>query len=271
MKLITYILFLVISLSLNTITNAQTSGYCGKKHIIRYDNFSHPVITEGFDEDPGNGVFLRARHAISFESTTSRKNIVGLTLQAYSFYAGTNNWTSEITDETLDMSSSSSSYYYDEKTLHGYIPIVGVNAGIYKKCFLNDWIAPLGGYFKYGVLFNYFYIPDTKTVSYSGSSSNTFSSNFNQYLTDNNLDVSTVSLSKKESQYYRGTILFGVGSQRVYWNNIIVDIGMEFGLGAKAQLTFFNLNKNSEIRQMVEERVFRYHLLNFNLGIGYLF
>jgi len=268
-KKIKYILFLVIGLLLNTITNAQISGYCGKKYIIRYDNFSHPVITEGFDEDPGNGVFLRARHALSFEATTSRKNIVGLTLQMYSFYAGTYNWTSDFSDEFLDLSASSSSY--DKKTLHGYIPIVGVNAGIYKKYFLNDWIAPLGGYFKFGVLFNYFYVPDTKNVSYSTSETNSFSNNFNQYLSKNNLEVSTVSLSKKESQFYRGTILFGVGSQRVYWNNIIVDIGMEFGLGAKAQLTFLNLNKNSEIRQRVEERVFRYHLINFNLGIGYLF
>lgn len=267
MKLITYILFLVISLSLNTITNAQTSGYCGKKHIIRYDNFSHPVITEGFDEDPGGGIFIRARHALSFETTTSRKNLVGLTLQTYSFYAGTYNWASDFGDESFFLS------YSDEeaKTLKGYIPIVGINAGIYGKRFLNDWIAPLGGYVKYGILFNYFYIPDTKTVSYTDESNSTFSSNFNEYLTDNNIVASTINLSKKESQYYRGTILFGVGSQRVYWNNIIVDIGMEFGLGAKAQLTFFNLNKNSEIRQMVEERVFRYHLLNFNLGIGYLF
>lgn len=258
MKRTTYLVILLLIVS-RFACEAQISGYCGKRHSIRYDNFCRPVYSNLIDEtDPAQGFSIRARHALSYEFVSGRQTVLGLSLQTYQFTPGVQG----------DIRANDGELY----NISGPISLHGTDVALYVKSFNSDWIAPLGKYFRYGLMISHISVPSTDNLTISAENGNLYSSDFNEYLASANMTTVTV----EPVSFTTITPIVGFGTQRVYFDRVLLDLGLEFGFPLRGFTSLFKrdisepLQSVDSLEKMAGRRMFRAHLMSFCIGIGFL-
>lgn len=248
--------------------SAQPSGYLGKLNSIRYDNFCRPVITYLVDEYPDDAFFLRSRHGVSYERVVSRSHIWGASLQYYQFIAG-DDW-NIYENESVDLEYSNTGQLY---VLSGKFVISGYNAAIYLKKYGLNWIAPLGAYTRFGLMYNYYKTPSLEHIYISDGMNNY--PDVENLLGNDNIKIRPDFLDNAQQSFHNATIFVSFGVERVIKKRFVFDWGVEGGIvGVIPIITkgYFDTDTEKNFTEhALGRRVTRAHILNFHFAFGYLF
>ncbi len=256
---------------------SQVAGYMGKRFVIAYDNYFFPAIKgPGLTNAAPSSEFspgLNNVNCLNLDYTIKQRVNFCISLQymrtgiAYRKGSITGSSSGAYPNETYSSNSNNSftsihSIYDGDFSTPAVLSSVNIGGGI--KIFNHGCIAPVGKYVKFEILiFN-------ETVVYD-------SEHF--YVTDYPTS-SQVKVKQGAGTYnYRNFALtFTKGTQRVFFNKIVLDYGFRFGLVPAGFTTFlFNGLDSSDSKSMEQDfkihatyRIFREQLLNLHIGIGFL-
>lgn len=245
---------------------SQVAGYMGKRLTLGYSN---NFFISGIGPSAGSyDVGLNTTHSFNLEYTI--KNRTNLCLSYQMFNTGvTTNHTFVESSADLYGNTSTTEYTYDPDPnvpmdLHSKNICVGF------KFFVSGAQAPVGKYKKLEL------VVMLCDLTYADKSFTglDYNSGYGGYSNAVKKSLGTGSYSYKSF-----ALTYTVGKQRVLFNCLVLDYGVQFGFvpaGAFATLNSESDYSNSALtvsdvfRQEMNKRLLRYQLFNFHLGLGFL-
>jgi hypothetical protein len=238
--------------------NAQVVGYMGKRLIIGYsNNFSIAGVGPTAESyDPG----FNTTHCFNLEYIIKNRTNFCLSYQMlktgveipYDFYVQTYN----------------SAYGYSEGVSYTYagsapMQVSTKNFGIGFKFFPQGTLSPIGKYRKLELLLLF--------------SDFTYPRNSFDYYNSTDYTMKKGSVGTGDYSFKTFAITYTMGHQRVLFNRIVFDYGIQFGFlpaGAFGYLTDGEFTTGgsyeSVFRQETNQRLFRHQMFSFHLGLGLL-
>jgi len=231
--------------------SAQTPGYMGKR-IFATANFGGMLIIPSQTERPNHNFgydfpHFSIKYVFDLDYVVNRRGSVGFTgslIQTgmeftYDAYS-------------TEKNNPSKQYYpYDEAGIKGFS--YGVSYKFFHRNTFGS-LAPVGNYSKL----------DLSILSYNVTPHSSILS-VNQYNTDS-------------TQHFITPVLtYTFGKQRVLFDNIIFNMGVQFGFVPDVALSLLKELRETEspperdrIKVTAEKRLFSYYLIHFTVGIGFL-
>lgn len=259
------ILFLIIWFGIHYGTNAQNSGFRGKKLSAGY-NFcvssalfnSSSQGTSVFNTggSAGQSIFsFNTMHAVTIDYALKRRLSIGA---CYAYM----NTSYDGKDEIYYYENTS---YWHNRAVNSYD--IKVNSiGINIKLFGEAYIAPLGKYVKLDILVKSItstYDPKVffiKTGNYNG-------------------DILRPIFGNTKQTYIKPEVLFSFGRQRIYFNRLIIDFGIRASSNIILMPFRFFANFGDDDKRFDEKvyiettsinRVRKANMLNYYGGISFL-
>ena len=255
-------------------SGAQAPGYLGKRFIVNYDLYTMLALRNP-NENGNSGISsFNTRNVFSVDWVTGLSQSVGLsfhlTKSQFDF-----NQKFEYNYQYIDVWGSprddvTSTDYGDTK---GQLTAYAI--GLHTNLYLNQFIAPIGVYFKPEILFVY------------------MNATFDDSLANKNLAKNTVSGAEvmlkypklaNESPFFTVAIGATIGTHYIFFDRLIFDIGFQIGImyadnmlsqlkpsGSEIDGTSTNnINESNYIKVAAENRLMSQYFLNINAGLGIL-
>ncbi|MCW3072403.1 MAG: hypothetical protein JWO44_2293 [Bacteroidetes bacterium] len=242
--------------------SSQVAGYMGKRLMIGYANNFFPAITGPTASSYDIGV--NTTHCFNLEYTAWKKTNLCLSYQVFKTGLNMNYVFTEYGDN--NGSTYTASYRYLPKP---DVPmnISAKNIGIGLKFFSSGCLAPVGRYKKFELLLLF------SNLSYADNSF--------QYSRDYGYSVDQpkmASVGTGAYSYKTFALNFSMGRQRVLFDRLVLDYGMQVGFlpagffgTLNSELEFSSANSAEIVfRQETNQRLFRYQLFNLHIGLGFL-
>lgn len=226
---------------------AQAPGYMGKRLLITGEaSFLNALFSPNHAMQKGLSSFaFNMRGTIDVDYVVARNGSIGLTFDL--IFSGMEyewNATRFATLLVPDISAS-----FDHAQLRGY------GYGINYKVFRNPargGIAPIGGYVKFDAM-----LLDIRIRPY---------------------DRKAGIAHTYEERIFTPMVSITLGRQRIMFNHLVVRSGVQLGVVAAGIVPFFELldgnlahqDQRRDVSANAEARLFRYYLINFNVGIGFI-
>jgi hypothetical protein len=238
---------------------AQAPGYMGKKLTLGYSNnfFVSPFGPTAAADDAG----FNTTHCFNAEYTIKSKTNLCFSFQTFETGVRMN-------QEFHSTTYISSTGEYQEIT-SSYVPTLPMqlrtySGGIGFKFFTSGSLAPVGKYKKLELLIMF--------------SNLTYDRNGFRYYDPNTSKTVKTSIGTGDYNFKTFALTYTIGRQRVFFNTIVLDYGMQVGVvpvGLLATLNgaedFVQLNGYEDVfRSDTNQRLFRYQLFNLHLGLGFL-
>ena len=250
------IIILAVILSSSLVSNAQVSGYMGKKFMFMYDLHTRPSFA--LPNANGNSGFtsFNAKHSFSVEYVTAEHTSMGV---SYSFF----NTMFDFNELQVLFEGASSQF---SPTFHpeGLGSMSVKNYSVYLKLFSGSNIAPLGTYMK--LQFDYFAWDSKYDWTQNGTN-----------------DPEIASFAKSVPQDASNSsfgLSINFGNQLVYFDHLVLNTSLQFGFLFNGGFTaafgssdpgLSNFPTNIEAtKYATSARIFSQNLWNINVGIGYL-
>ena len=248
-------------------SDAQVSGYMGKRFTIGYSNyfmagFKGPGPNRSSPSDEVSFT-INNTHCLNLEYAHKQRRMVCLSGQylrtGIAYDRGRGN-------EFL--SGSPSDYPYPEGTRYGGsfskpVLLTSINIGLGVKFFKSGFLAPTGRYRKLEVLMM------LESVKYDKDN---FLKSVNGNLTQDTL----YTLGVGEYKYKNVSFVYSFGKECILNDKIVLDYGVRFAL--TPQVNIITLMASDEFINSTEDyfrhqanmRITREQLVNFHIGIGFL-
>jgi hypothetical protein len=241
--------------------SAQVPGYMGKRLMLGYSN--NFFVTASGPTARTNEAGFNTTHCFNLEYTI--KNRTNLCASFQMFNTGT------MLNKNIEVSGYDPASQEYLNYTYMYSPVgdepIFVSTktfGIGFKFFPTGSLAPLGKYKKLELLLLF------SDVSYSN---NSFIINENYQGT-----YSRGTIGAGEYTFKTFALAYTLGRQRVLFDRIVLDYGIQFALlpaGFFATLNgdedfYSNSTIESNFRSVTNARLFRYNIFNFHLGLGLL-
>jgi hypothetical protein len=245
------IVLLILAHTINK-GNAQVAGYMGKRFTIGYSNYFFPAIM-------GPGALTGAKYGLASPgfNTTHCINLEYAVKPRTNFTASAQYLQTGIGIRYL-YTTRSDEYTY-RSNYSNPIVLSSVNIGLGFKFFRRGTLAPLGKYSKFELLMLF------ETVTYDKT----------QFTTQVNGNTTDATLGEGIYNYKNFTITYTIGRQRIFFNALVVDYGIRFGVSPLVVPSFLlNDGYHEDIETIFRDdsryRIFRQQLVNLHLGIGFL-
>lgn len=249
-------------------SNAQVSGYFGKRGVISYSNyfmlgFKGPGPNESGYLDEYSLAFNNV-HCINFDYAYKQRKMVSLSGQylrtGVAYDRGGH-------DDFLDAASYREYPYPDGARYGGYFSkpalLTSINFSFGVKTFKTGFIAPVGKYRKIEMLLMF------ENIVYDNE-------NFKKSINDDPSQDTLYTLGTGKYSYRNVSFAYTFGRQRVIKDKIVLDYGIRFAY--MPALNIITLAAGDDYVSSIETyyrrqsalRLARQQLVNFHLGIGFL-
>lgn len=252
------------------VANAQAPGYLGKHFLINYEFYTMPALSNPNINGKSGITSLNTRHAVSVDWVTGLRQSVGLSFHytksqfkfdknlqynlKYLDYSGE----AHETMETMN--------YGDTKG-----DLTAYAIGLHTNLYFNQYIAPLGTYFKPEILLV------IMNVSYDSSQANQNlrANTLNQYGNPSGPVLSN------DSPYLTAAIGATIGTHYIFFNRVVFDIGFQFGIMYAEnlighlmkdgpELVQGKINEKNFLKVAAQNRLTGQYFLNVKAGLGIL-
>lgn len=239
MKKCFLIVFSILNILAIPFAQSQVPGYMGKRCIVKANISGMPLTGLLFSKE--KAFDFNTRLSLGIDYVLSRTICIGISAEQVNDIIQIEKMTTTLTGQL---------YPTDPTVFKSAANFYGYNLGANMKFFLlrsSGSLAPFGKYFLIE------YLQNNITVSDDG-----------RYYPSGKQDLNTISTS---------TILFGMGSQRVLFNRLVVDTNLKYGIN------FYGLSRiqNAETRAQYEpiynastSKMFSDYLFTLSIGIGIL-
>jgi hypothetical protein len=264
-------IYLAVSLLAITGFNAraQAPGYLGKRFIVGYDMYTMPAL-RNYNENGNMGIgAFNTRHVFNVDWVNGLSQSIGFSVQftesTFEFSRGL-----EFTYRYQDWGSPSTTtqtvYFGDTR---GKVSSLAV--GLHTNLYLNQFIAPLGTYFK----------PEILLIR--------LKSTFDDSLANLNLAKNTMGGSQVMLNYpklvnngvnYTAAIGATIGTHYIFFDRLIFDIGFQIGyvIGGKKLSELMEMdgtstkqiNEENYVSVSAKSRLMSQYFINVNAGLGIL-
>jgi hypothetical protein len=269
-------IFITITIISITALNAgaQAPGYLGKRFIINYDLYTMLALRNP-NENGNSGISsFNSRHVFSVDWVTGLSQSVGM-----SFHITKSQFDfDEKFDYYLNYNDGWGDPRQDVKTLNygdSKGDITAYAVGIHTNLYLNQFIAPLGVYFKPELLF---------VIMNASFDINQVNKNLEKNTMTANETINIYPKLANESPYYSVALGATIGTHYIFLNRLIFDIGFQLGLMyAENMLSSLkpssssidgssssNVNETNYIKVSAQNRMMNQYFLNINAGLGIL-
>ena len=234
-------IILMCAIFLPSSLKAQVPGYQGKRFMAGYGLHISPGFVRMFGGEGTSGPWLNLRHNINAEYIVGRRLAIGADLDLASTGYKYNTTTSAI--------DNAGNYYQKNKTT--LYSVSGYSYGIHFThygIFENNPVAPIGDYIRLKL----------------------FRLNYNSDIPDDKENHGEL----KEQAFATNGIGLGYGQTRVYYNKVMLDIGIEGSwlLKNKSYLPFHNeYSEMSKAEQESLSLLFWNYFVNFRIAASGLF
>ncbi len=236
---------------------AQVAGFMGKRFSIGYANSISPAFfspgPKALFSDADDGAWavnnLNVTHELSIDYVLNSRAVFCFSPQyfrtglSYNKYIGENQY-----------------YYYnpsDDRPIR--LQCINLEAGI--KLFNRRNMAPLGWYSKMEMIVFFDKLSLDKDALYK--------------TPDHHFSVTPsekYAQAKSTYNFKSMGFVYTVGKQRIFFNKMIVDMGLRFALVPSflfKKIAYFS-DIESELSTRADARIFPAQLVNFHIGIGFL-
>jgi hypothetical protein len=255
------IIFVLAFISFASInSNAQAPGYLGKRLIVNYDLYTFPAIFNPNNRGNDGVTSLNFRNEISLDYVIGLHQSIGLsfhTTKTKFDLDRTFNYETDKSGSTIDINYK------------GCVGNISAYAfGLHTHLYFDQYIAPLGTYFKPEILYIRLKPSYDTNVAYEK-----MVDHVGQKLTNYpNLD----------NQGLYSTIAIGatIGTHYIFYDRLVVNVGFQFGwaFGGKKMnelmgadnITNKSLNESNYIPVSAKSRLMSQYFINVNAGVGFL-
>lgn len=239
MKKCFLIVFSILNIFAIPFAQSQIPGYMGKRCIVKANISGMPLTGLLFSDE--KAFDFNARLSLGVDYVLSRNISIGASAEQVNDI---------IYIDKLTTTAMGQLYPSDPTTFKSAANFYGYNLGINMKFYLlrsSGSLAPFGKYFLIE------YLKNNVTVSDDG-----------RYYPSGKQELNTINTS---------TILFGMGSQRVLFNRLVIDANLKYGIN------FYGLARiqKSEVREEYEpiynastSKMFSDYLFTLSIGVGIL-
>jgi hypothetical protein len=245
------ILFFLLAISFSS--NAQVSGYLGKRFTAGYDNYFFVTFagpTNNNSNRTTSSVIsllgINTVHCVNFEYVIKNRTAICFTLQH--FKTGV--------DYRIHGHYDRAYYTGDMKQPAS---LNSNNIGVGFKFFRKGYVAPVGKYIKIEFLLLFYKLKYNK----------------DSFELKQNNDFIKVPEGTGEYDFSNYSVSCTFGKQRILGNKIVLDYGIRIGL--KPGFAFFYMQDGNEGNPTkgtwnydAQYRVLRQQFFNFHLGLGFL-
>jgi hypothetical protein len=264
----TFIVVTIIAI-LTLSAEAQAPGYLGKHFIVNYDIYTFPALRNP-NQNGNKGILAyNTRHVISVDWVTGVSQSVGLsfhlTKSTFKFKRGLN-FTYKYNRYGYDDTYTETIYYNDAK---GQLSAYAI--GLHTNLYFNQFIAPLGTYFKPEILLIRF------NVTYDD---NLARQDLANHTTNAGYTMLTYPILPNKNPYTTVAIGATLGTHYIFFNRLIFDVGLQLGwvVGGKKMSEWMDnevinskkVNEDNYISVSAKSRLMSQYLINMNAGLGIL-
>jgi hypothetical protein len=232
-------------------TQAQVSGYQGKRLLLSYDEFFMSALS-GPNQNGNNGfASFNLHNRVSIDYVLSRGLSLGVD---YHFF----NTCFQLPDASIDYFDPSYGGFNTANLVTdgmlAYSSVTGI--GIHLKKYFTNNIAPLGNYFEFGII-DFF-----QDVTYDKVK-----------LKAQNPDVA-LSIPNY-SPYSSGALNISYGKKSIFFNCLVLDYGMQSGIVFNGitptirQQEYYH-DMNTYLQEPARMRLLSHFLFNIHVGVGLL-
>ena len=262
----TYLVVAMITITILS-ADAQAPGYLGKRFMVNYDLYTFPAISNpNVNGEKGISSF-NIRHVFSVDYVTGLNHSVGLSfhLTKTQFeFKREFNFTYQYMDGYGEKETTTELIYFGD--LKGELSAYAI--GLHTNLYFNQFLAPLGTYFK----------PEILLVNFRA----TFDSDLaNKYLRDNiNHAMLTFPVLANKKAYTTVAIGATLGTHYIFYDRLIVNIGFQVGwvVGGKKMsewmendgLVSDKINEDNFIPISAKSRLMSQYFINIDAGIWLL-
>lgn len=259
--LLKYKLLIAFFISLTLTAWSQVPGYMGKRLAIGYSNnfFLAGVGPTASSYDVG----LNSTHSFNLEYTIkNRTNLCG-SFQIFK--------TGLAMNRTFYGNNYNPSFGTYDSHYYTYAPNPAIPMELKSKCvavglkfFQRGYLAPVGKYRKFELVIMF------SNLSYGDDS----------FIYVDGGSLAYASLGTGEYAFKEFALMYTLGRQRILFNRVVLDYGMQFGfmpavlpsvLLSDGNSVYYNsISFETALRQDVNFRLFRHQLCNFHLGLSFL-
>ena len=259
----------------NAKTQSKASGYLGKRLYVNYNLYSLPAL-RNYNGNDKKGIFaFNTRNVFSADWVTSLHQSVGIsfhTTKTEFLFKRAINYTFQYKDNSGYYTTTTDDLYYNDKGEYR-AQLSAYAIGLHTNLYFNQFLAPLGSYFKPEILLIKF-----KVNFDSNAANDKLVGGYEGYYHD----IQThPNLANKDSY---STVAIGatIGTHRIFFNRFVFDIGFQLGfvVGGKVLGDFMSMettggsNKNiteeNYIPVSAKSRLMNQYFFNVNAGLGLL-
>ena len=263
---------------------AQAPGYMGKKVTVIYNNYFSPALQ--YPNYKGNSGILsfNSRHSFGVDYVRARKRVIGFavqTLRTRKEFEGNGSGTYieeyQYSYTVAPNGTKTETGKYPTSVFvepgGGDITIKNTNFSLYWKFFGKKYIAPWGNYHRIDLVLMKYKLKDNfiQGASYTVQDYYYYQATGNSEYKNR---VVQLPVPASDSRSYSSFMFaYGIGKQRILFDNVIIDLGAQLGLmfGAAGANNRIHYGTGSEtFKANMQKRINNASWFNINLGIGYL-
>lgn len=264
MRLRYFLLFLFVA----TLSNAQVSGYMGKRFVIGYSNYfmlglrgPGPNNSGPMDE---SSFTINNAHCLNLEFAHKQRKMICLSAQ----FIRTGIAYDRGGHDNFINGASYREYPYPEGVRYGgsyskpaLLTSKNISLGI--KYFKSGLIAPVGRYRKLEILMLF------ETIKYDYR-------NFYKQVDSEPVNDTLYTLGKGEYKYKNIAIVYTIGKQRILKDKFVLDYGIRFAWSPALNIVTLtggiddSPNIETYYRRQSNLRIAKEQIVNIHIGIGFL-
>ncbi|MDF2437932.1 MAG: hypothetical protein K0Q95_2308 [Bacteroidota bacterium] len=238
---------------------AQSPGYLGKHVTLGYSNNFFPALIGPVAKSYNKG--LNSTHGLNFEYTI--KNRTNFCFSFQRFRTGVNINHTFIQSKVDSFGNTRNTTYNFDSKEPLLLQTNGLCFGF--KFFDPGVLAPVGKYRKFELVLLF------SKLTYGGKSFIIF---------DNYTNANPIKgkIGTGEYKFNSFALTYSLGRQRVLFDLLVLDYGIQFGVVPAALVATLNMESDysslstleSVLRQETNRRLFRYETINLHIGLGFL-
>ncbi len=260
--------YVTLFIFISAFSNAQISGYMGKRTVISYSNYfmfglRGPGPADSGPKDEPSFTMNNA-HCLNFEYAIKQRKMLCLSGQ----YIRTGIAYDRGGHASTLYGSSYREYPYPDGVGYGgsFLKpalLTSFNIGLGLKFFKSGLLAPVGRYGKLEVLLLF------ENVKYDYK-------NFKKKVDSNPYNDTPYTLGTGEYKYKNIALVYTIGKQRILYDKIVLDYGIRFAWSPSLNIISLtgglddSPNIETYYRREANLRIARQQLINFHIGIGFL-
>lgn len=253
MKQFVSIVFFIISVNYQMI--AQVSGYQGKRVIANYSILFFNSLS---NPDEQNITTFNSKHNFSVDYLVDRYTSIGISTELYKTKIPVIKHLIKYNVVVKNSGDTTTKNFYPSQNVN----LSAYNIGLFIKFYQQSDFAPIGTYHQASIS-RIFYKVDISAGTFD--------------IYDDSYDTIFPPDIPIDDSYGATLISYTLGNQRVYFDRLLLDIGLQTGwvFGGKILELLLSdvdaaLDNNQYIELSSKRRLLGHHFFNIKIGIGFL-